>query len=110
MLIAPSIAKKKAITSLITPAIDLNRPERKVLTKGQYVEYKCHSSPGDPDSPVYSLQVPYFSTGSPEEWLLFMDNLNRPLSVRTSLVALVVMSSQNLFSKGMPLPLLGTKL
>ena len=79
MLIAPSIAKKKAISSLITPAIDLNRPERKVLTKGQYVEYKCHSSPGDPDSPVYSLQVPYFSTGSPEEWLLFMDNLNKAI-------------------------------
>jgi len=50
-----------------------------IVLKGKCVEYRCHSSPGDPDSPVYSLQVPYFSTGGPEEWLLFMDNLNKAI-------------------------------
>jgi len=79
MLIAPSIAKKKALLSLINPAISLDCPERKLLTKGQYVEYRCHSSPRGPDSPVYSLLGPYFSTGSPEEWLLFMDNFYKAI-------------------------------
>ena len=80
MLTAP-IPKKKTLgkPTLIVPAIALSRPEKKVLTKGQYVEYKCFSVPGDTDSPAYSIQIPYFGAGTPEEWLMFLDNLDKAL-------------------------------
>ena len=80
MLTAP-IPKKKSVgtPTLIVPAIALSRPEKKVLTKGQYVEYKCFSSPGDTDSPAYNIQIPYFGSGTPEEWLMFLDNLDKAL-------------------------------
>ena len=80
MLTAPIPKKKNVGTpTLIVPAIPLGRPEKKILTKGQYVEYKCFSSPGDTDSPAYNIQIPYFGTGTPEEWLMFLDNLDKAL-------------------------------
>ena len=80
MLTAP-IPKKRSVgtPTLIVPAIPLGRPEKKVLTKGQYVEYKCFSVPGDTESPAYNIQIPYFGTGTPEEWLMFLDNLDKAL-------------------------------
>ena len=67
-------------SSLIAPAISLERPDKKDLRKGQYVECKCNARPGDPESPVYSIQIPYFGTGTPEEWLQFLDNLEKAIN------------------------------
>ena len=61
----------------IIPAIPLERPEKKSLTKGEYHTYKLRSTPSDNTSPTYELSVPYFSTGTPEEWLKFLDNIKK---------------------------------
>ena len=75
-----NINNKKASTEtapLIIPAISLDRPEPKQLATGQYLTLKCQNTPGDADSTTYNLQIPYFGSGTAEEWLIFVDNLNK---------------------------------
>jgi cell pole-organizing protein PopZ len=64
----------------ITPPISLERPEHKALEKGEYQTYKLRNTPADADSPTYELAVPYFSTGTCEEWLRFRKNLTKVLT------------------------------
>ena len=79
MFVLPKATSSSSASTLIAPAISLDRPEKKDLRKGQYLECKCHTRPGDPDSPVYSIQIPYFGTGTPEEWLQFLDGLEKAI-------------------------------
>ena len=65
------------MNNLITPAITLDRPEPKQLSTGQYLTLKCQNQPGQADSTTYNLSIPYFGQGSAEEWLMFLDNLNK---------------------------------
>ena len=71
------IAKKtkKERVALLNPIIPLERPPDRELKKGDYVNLKCHLVPGDPNSNTYEIHVPYFGTGTPEEWLIFVDRL-----------------------------------
>ena len=59
----------------IMPSIPYERPEKAELRKGEYQNYKLRNEPSDPNSPTYELSVPYFSTGTPEEYLLFYKNV-----------------------------------
>lgn len=63
----------------ISPPIPLERPEKKELEIGDYHKYELRNDPDDPESPKYSVSVPYFSTGTCEEWLQFRRNLDRVL-------------------------------
>ena len=63
----------------ITPPIPLERAESRSLTKGEYLAYKLRNDPADDTSPTYELTVPYFSTGTCEEWLKFRANVDRVL-------------------------------
>ena len=49
----------------------------KELLKSQYQTYKLRNVPKDDNSPTYELAVPYFSTGTPEEFLIFCENVKR---------------------------------
>ena len=72
------IAKKKnedLIHSSLKPAIPFTRGPGKKLERGEYHAYKLRTVPGDSNSPVYELSVPFFSAGTPEEWLKFMKNI-----------------------------------
>ena len=53
---------KKTVPRIVPP-IPLQKPESKVLEKGEYHTYKLRSNPGDNGSATYELSVPYFSTG-----------------------------------------------
>ena len=75
---APVIPKKKK-GWVIKPAIKLIRPEQKVLKKGEYISPKCFMEPGNPDSPSYTIQVPIFGEGTPEEYLTWRDLLRKAL-------------------------------
>ena len=75
---APVIPKKKK-GWVIKPAIKLERPEVKVLKKGEYISPNCLTVPGDPDSPSYTIQLPYYCDGSPEEYLIWRDLLQKAL-------------------------------
>ena len=59
---------------VISP-IPLTRPEKKELHKGDYQTYKLRNNPTEDGSPTYELSVPYFSTGTYEEWLKFCKNV-----------------------------------
>lgn len=63
----------------ITPPIPLHRPEKKELHKGDYQTYKLRNVPTEEKSPTYELSIPYFSSGSCEEWLLFLKNVRKVL-------------------------------
>jgi len=55
----------------------LERPEVRDLEHGEYQRYKLRNVPEDENSPTYELSVPYFGTGTPEEWLKFKKNLEK---------------------------------
>ena len=40
---------------------------------------KYYNTPGDDDSRSYEINLPYFGGGSPEEWLVWKDNLLKAL-------------------------------
>ena len=61
------------------PPIPLEREERQVLEDGNYVSFKLRAVPVDPESQLYSLSVLYYSTGTPERWILFRKNLDKVL-------------------------------
>ena len=67
---------KKTKQNRIAP-IPLARPEVKRTVPGGSHKYKLRTSPTDGNSPTYELTVPYFSTGTCEEWLIFRKNLNK---------------------------------
>ena len=67
---------KKTKQNCIAP-IPLERPEVKRTVPGGSHKYKLCTSPTDGNSPTYELTVPYFSTGTCEEWLIFHKNLNK---------------------------------
>ena len=55
----------------VPPPIPYERPEKKELKKSEYVMMKLRSDPAVAESQTYELAVPYFRSGTPEEWLLF---------------------------------------
>ena len=53
------------------PPIPLEREEANVtLKKGEYADFKLLTDPDDEDSPEYTLSLPYFKKGGPEDWRL----------------------------------------
>jgi len=59
--------------------VPLQRPEKKDLTKGDYVTLKCKTRPGDPNSATYGLPIPYFKSGTPEEFLKWKRNVEKAI-------------------------------
>ena len=69
--------KGKADYVRVIPPVPFEKPTKKPLTKEQYHTYKLRSSPTSKDSPTYDLVVPYFGTGTCEEYLTFVKNFER---------------------------------
>ena len=70
-------ANKENTRRRVAPPIPLERPEIRELEKGEYQSYKLRNDPTNENSPTYELSIPYFATGSPEEWLRFLKNLTK---------------------------------
>ena len=68
---------KNASNWFLPPPILLERPEPKELEKDDYMTFKLKTNPASRNIAEYSLNVPYFRDGSPEEWLKFLMNLKR---------------------------------
>ena len=71
------VSNGETATRYIVPIIGLERPEKTTLTKGEYVVLKCRTNPTEESSSTYDLPIPYYSTGTPEEWLRFERNLEK---------------------------------
>jgi hypothetical protein len=44
-----------------------------------YMSFKLHAVPTNPDSQLYSLSELYYTSGTPEQWILFRKNLSKVL-------------------------------
>jgi len=66
-----------AKTGFLPPPIPLERPEPKELEKGEYLTLKLRSVPDNDNSPEYELTVPYFRSGTTEEWFKFVSALRK---------------------------------
>ena len=62
---------------ILQPAIPYERPKAKKLERGEFHNYKLRTVPGDSASPIYELSVPFFSNGTPEEWIKFHKNIKQ---------------------------------
>eukprot|EP00957_Ditylum_brightwellii_P198026 15087299-Ditylum_brightwellii.AAC.1 len=51
--------------------IPFKRADPKPLERVQFHTYKLHTTPADATSPLYKLSLPFFESGTPEEWILF---------------------------------------
>ena len=78
-VVPPPFVSKAAAKARIVPVIPLDRHPKSELKKHEVLTFKLRSQPNDPTSQTYELTVPYFSTGTPEQWLLFQRDLRRVL-------------------------------
>jgi hypothetical protein len=60
----------------ITPPIPLMKEREEVYEKGLYMTLKLRSNPSDKHSPTHEIQVPYFKSGTAEQFLEFMDKVS----------------------------------
>jgi len=64
----------------IVPIVPLQRPEKKDLTKGDYVTLKCTTRLGERDSATYDLPIPYFKSRTSEEFPKWKRNVEKAIS------------------------------
>jgi len=77
----PSPNKLRTQRKLVIPPIGLERPtEKKDYAKGEFATVKLRNVPNDATSMTYDYQVPFFTTGTPEEWLKFKARFNRVIT------------------------------
>ena len=63
-------------SGFLPPLILLERAKQeKSLGKNKYLSMELKSSPTNQNSPVYKKAVPYFKTGSVEQWFVFEKDL-----------------------------------
>ena len=64
----------------VNPVIPLEGPMRKEHMKYQSMSFKLRSTSTNKGSTNYELTVPYFSSGSPKELLMFIHNLQKVIT------------------------------
>ena len=78
-----TIPKKKGtkvVSPMVRPIISLERPEAKEkIPPSEYIEHKCHNDPGDIKSGQYVVKIPRYGSGTPEDWLIFIDLCKKAL-------------------------------
>ena len=45
----------------------------------EYIDHTCHNTPGDTTSGKYVIKIPRFDSGTPEEWIIFVDLVQNSL-------------------------------
>jgi hypothetical protein len=73
----PKTIANQATKRYVSPAITLDGPSKKTLNKDECLAFKLRSVPTEENSTTYELTVGFFKTGTPEEFLLFLQNLRK---------------------------------
>ena len=72
-----TIPKKKGtkiVAPVVRPIITLERSEAEdKIPPSEYIEHKFHNDPGDNKSGQYVVKIPRYGSGTPEDWLVFID-------------------------------------
>ena len=71
------IAATNSTHPRVIPAIPLERESQQELTKANLLSFKLRSVPADVASAQYSLTIPIFDTGLPEQFFLFLRNFKK---------------------------------
>ena len=81
MKIEEKIPKKNKThpSKLVKPIISLDRPEKDELDALEFIDHKCHNTPRDTASGKYIIKIPRFDSGTPEEWIIFVDLVQKSL-------------------------------
>ena len=61
------------------PIIPLARPEMDQIDILEYIDQMCHNNPRYPTSGKYPIKIPRFDSGTPEEWVIFVDLVEKSL-------------------------------
>ena len=73
------IKSKTHPSELVKPIISLARPEKDELDASVYIDHTCHNTPSDTTSGKYVIKIPRFDSGAPEEWIIFVDLVQKSL-------------------------------
>ena len=63
----------------MNPIITLERLLEKILKKGKHIAIKFNNTPGENNFGSYEVNLHYYGGGIPEEWLIWKDNVLKPL-------------------------------
>ena len=66
-------------SKLVKPIIPLARPENNELDALEYIEHTCHNTSRDTTSDKYIIKILWFDSGTPEEWIIFVDLVQKSL-------------------------------
>ena len=64
---------------MVTPIILLERPQQVDREPREYIDHTCHNTLGDSTSGKYVIKIPRFDFGMTEEWIIFVDLVQRAL-------------------------------
>ena len=70
---------KSKSQELVNPIIPVERPEKEDFEPSKYIDHTCHNTPGDTTSGKYVIKIPRFDSGTPEEWIIFVDLVQKAL-------------------------------
>ena len=60
-------------SELVKPIILLARPEKDKLEAPEYISYTFHNTLGGTTSGKYVIKITRFDSGTPEEWIIFVE-------------------------------------
>ena len=70
---------KKSPKELLNPIILLERPEKDYPNSTKHVDHTCYNIPDNPNSEKYVSKILIFYSGTPEEWIIFGDLVQKSL-------------------------------
>ena len=60
-------------SKLVKRIITLARPEKDELQALKYIDHMYHNTPGDTTSAKYIIKIYRFDSGTPKEWIIFVN-------------------------------------
>ena len=79
VIIEEQISRKKNSPIQIHKFNHLSSQARKRNGALEYIDHMCHNTPGDNTSEKYVIKIPRFDSGTPEEWIIFVDLVQKSL-------------------------------
>lgn len=77
MLMNETISKNGKVNTHQVPIIPLERAKASDSKDQRYIEHTCYNTPGDSKTGKYVIQVPIYDAGHPEEWINFVELVNK---------------------------------
>ena len=64
---------------MVKPIIPLAPPKKDELDALEYINHTCHNTTGDITSGKLVNKIPGFDSGTPEEWIIFVELVQKSL-------------------------------